>query len=566
MNTTSSPLPTRALGIGLCLLAFAFLGTACASSDAPPAAAPDAAFDEAKALVDAAEIEQDIRVLSADEMEGRGPGGAGDAMARKYIAERMAEMGIQPGAADGSWEQVFDLVGVEADVPATWTFAKSGVSEVLADWDDFIAASGVQTETSTIDGAELLFVGYGIEAPEYGWDDFKGMDVTGKVLVMLNNDPEWSPDLFEGERRLFYGRWTYKYEQGAKHGAAGVIIIHTTPSAGYPWSVVQTSWTGEQFELPADGSATTQVEAWVTEDAAQRLFQLGGIDYAEAMESARSAEFEPIPLGVTTSLTLQNTVSTKPTANVIGLLPGTDPELADEYVVYSAHHDHIGIGPESLEDRIYNGAMDNASGVAQVLQVAEALAAHPTRRSNLFVFVGAEEQGLLGSAYYARNPSVPPGKMAANINVDGGNLWGLTRDVTYIGLGKSTLDAVVEAGAARQDRVVLADQFPDKGFFYRSDQFNFAKIGVPAIYLDSGTDFVGQEPGWGKEQINAWTEVHYHQPSDEVEDWWNYDGMVQDAQLALYAGLVIGNQDGLPAWNAGDEFEAARLEALAAVE
>ena len=566
MNTTLLTRSNGRLGLGLGLAVTALLGLACASSDAPTASTPDAAFDEAQTLVDAAEIEQDIRVLSADEMEGRGPGGAGDAMARKYIAERMASMGIQPGAADGSWEQVFDLVGVEADVPSTWTFSNGGVSEVLATWDDFIAASGVQTETSTIDDAELMFVGYGIEAPEYEWDDFKGADVSGKVLVMLNNDPEWSPDLFEGERRLFYGRWTYKYEQGAKHGAAGVIIIHTTPSAGYPWSVVQTSWTGEQFELPADGSPTTQVEAWVSEEAAQRLFQLAGVDYAQAMESARSAEFEPISLGVSTSLTLQNTVSTKPTANVIGLLPGTDDELKDEYVVYSAHHDHIGIGPESLEDRIYNGAMDNASGVAQVLQVAKALAAHPTRRSNLFVFVGAEESGLLGSAYYARNPTVAPGRMTANLNVDGGNLWGVTRDVTYIGYGKSNLDAVVEAGAAKQGRVVLADQFPDRGFFYRSDQFNFAKIGVPAIYLDSGTDFVGQEEGWGKEQINAWTEVHYHQPSDEVEDWWNYDGMVQDAQLVLYAGLVVGNQDGVPAWNAGDEFEAARLEALAAVE
>lgn len=557
---------TRTLSAGFCLLTLALIGLACASSEAPAPTEPAATFDEAKTLVDAAEMEQDIRVLSADDMEGRGPGGVGDEMARNYIAERMADMGIQPGAADGSWEQVFDLVGVSADVPSTWTFSKGGVSEVLSDWDDFIAASGVQTETATIDGAELMFVGYGIEAPEYEWDDFKGTDVSGKVLVMLNNDPEWSPDLFEGERRLFYGRWTYKYEQGAKHGAAGVIIIHTAPSAGYPWSVVQTSWTGEQFELPADGTPTTDVEAWVTEDAAKRLFQLAGVDFADAMDAARSTDFEPIPLGVTTSLTLQNEVSSKRTANVIGVLPGTDEELKDEYVVYSAHHDHIGIGPESLEDRIYNGAMDNASGVAQVLQVAEALAAHPTRRSNLFVFVGAEESGLLGSAYYARNPTVAPGKMAANINVDGGNLWGLTRDVTYIGYGKSSLDAVVEAGAAEQDRVVLADQFPDKGFFYRSDQFNFAKIGVPAIYLDSGTDFIGQEPGWGKEQINAWTEVHYHQPSDEVEDWWNYDGMVQDAQLALYAGLVIGNQDELPAWNEGDEFEAARLEALAAVE
>ncbi len=548
-------------------LVFALAATL-ACGDAKPdqkeqPAEPAANYEAAALTVSADELRTDIAILSADDMEGRGPGSAGDAKARDYIIQRMQEIGLQPGAANGSWQQEFELIGVEAALPKQWTFQRRGVKEVLKSWDDFIASSGVQADLAQIKDAEMVFVGYGIEAPEYGWDDFKGLDATGKVLVMLNNDPDWNADLFEGDRRLFYGRWTYKYEQGAKHGAAGVIIIHTTPSAGYPWQVVQTSWSGEQFELPSEGQATTQVKAWLTEDGARRLFTLGGIDFAKSMEAARSADFEPIPLGVRTSLELRNQVTSTTTANLVGRLSGTDEALANQSVVYSAHHDHIGIGPESLEDRIYNGAMDNASGVAQVLQIAKALVAHPTRRSNLFVFVAAEEQGLLGSAYYARHPTVPPGTMAANINIDGANLWGRTRDVTYIGYGKSTLDAVVEAGAALQDRTVLGDQFPDKGFFYRSDQFSFAKIGVPAIYLDGGTDFVGRPEGWGREQIEAWTETDYHQPSDELRDDWNFDGMVQDTQLALYAGLVIGNQDQVPAWNDGDEFEAARKSALA---
>ncbi len=552
----------------LSMAAGSILAAGCTPSDesTSPAADPAANFDTVAAMVAADEIKQDITILAADDMEGRGPGGAGDVKARQYIAHRMSELGLEPAGIDGTWEQEFDLVGVNAEVPKTWTFSKDGVKEVLGTWDDFIAGSGQQSETSTIKDAELVFVGYGIEAPEYGWDDYKGIDTDGKVLVMLNNDPDWSDDLFQGTRRLLYGRWTYKYEQGEKHNAAAVIIIHTTPSAGYPWQVVQTSWTGEQFELPADGSPTTDVKAWVTEASAQRLFNLAGINYDEAMESARSTDFQPLSLGVTTSLELTNTVTRKATANVIGRIAGTDAAIADEHVVYSAHHDHLGIGPESLEDRIYNGAMDNASGVAQLLQMAKALAANPTRRSNLFVFVGAEEQGLLGSAFYASNPTIAPGKMAANINYDGGNFFGETLDITYIGYGKSTLDAIVEAGAGLQGRTVFGDQFPDKGFFYRSDQFNFAKIGVPAIYLDGGTNYKDRPEGWGREQLENWTEVHYHQPSDEIQDDWNFDGMVQDTKLGLYAGLVVGNQDEMPTWNEGDEFEAARLAALAAGE
>ncbi|MCY3966020.1 MAG: M28 family peptidase [Acidobacteria bacterium] len=516
-----------------------------------------------------------IADLSDDAMEGRGPGTAGDVMARQYIAEVMADMGIEPAAADGSWEQAFDIVGIDATVPETWSFESSGGGSVeFAFWDEFIAHSGVQSEQAAIEDAELVFVGYGIQAPEYGWDDYSDADLAGKVLVMLNNDPDWDPDLFEGDRRLYYGRWTYKYESAAAQGAAGAIIIHTTPSAGYPFQVVQTSWTGPQFELPDEGEPRTQINAWLTEEASRRLFEFAGVDYDATLESARSADFAPMPLGVSTSLSLTNTVTREQTANVLGALPGSDPELADEWIVFTAHHDHLGVSPdESLEDRIYNGALDNAAGVAQVLAIAGELAAQRPgpSRSMLFLLVGAEEQGLLGSEYYAAHPTVPPGKMAANINYDGGNQWGSTRDVTYIGYGKSSLDAVVESAAAEQSRTVLPDQFPDRGYFYRSDQLNFARIGVPAIYLDNGTDFIDRPAGWGKEQLDAWTANIYHQVSDEyqppTEDGggWNFDGMVDDVELGLACARAISENPELPAWNPGDEFEAARLAALAAV-
>jgi Zn-dependent M28 family amino/carboxypeptidase len=458
-----------------------------------------------------------------------------------------------------------EIVGITSKAPRKWSFLGGRRGVVLSWWDDFIAASGVQEESAEFSLAELVFVGYGIEAPEYGWNDYKDVDVSGKVLLMLNNDPEWDPELFAGERRLYYGRWTYKYEQAAERGAAGAIIIHTTPSAGYPFQVVQTSWTGEQFELP--GSPRSQIEAWVTEEAAGKLAELAGHDLAALVESARSADFRPVPFDVTTSLELRNTIRRVETANVAGLLRGSDPVLADEVVVYTAHHDHLGIGePNDQGDDIYNGALDNATGCAQLLGIARALTemAEPPRRSVLFLFVAAEEQGLLGSRFYAQSPTFPAGRIAANINLDGGNIWGRTADVAFIGYGKSSLDAVVEAAAARQDRKVVGDQFPDRGFFYRSDQFNFAKIGVPAIYLDTGAEFRDRPEGWGKEQIEAWEAVHYHQPSDELTDEWDFSGMVEDARLALECGLAVAQADEAPSWKPGDEFEAARLEALAA--
>ena len=507
--------------------------------------------------------------ISSDAYEGRGPGSQGDVKAREYLTKQMQEMGLLPAAGDGSWEQPFDLVGVNAAQPETWTFEGHNQNKTLKQWDQFIIGSGVQSERAEVKDAEIVFVGYGIQAPEYDWDDYKGVDLEGKILLMMNNDPDWDPDLFAGETRLWYGRWDYKYLSSATQGAVGAIIIHTTPSAGYPFQVVQTSWTGEQFELPAGDEPRNQFNAWVTEDTARDLVAMAGLDLDELREAAFNRDFEPVPLGITTSIGMDVEINRVQSANVLGLIPGSDPELKDEVVIYTAHHDHLGIGEPNAEgDNIYNGARDNASGVAAVMAIAKALATLPDapRRSSLIAFVGAEEQGLLGSLYYANNPTFAPGRIAANINYDNPNILGDTHDVTFVGLGKSSIDQILELIAGEQGREVKPDQFADKGYFYRSDQFSLAKIGVPAMYLKPGTEYVDRPPEWGREQQEHYTNVHYHQPSDEYDDNWDFEGLIEDALLGYWTGLAIANADDMPQWNEGDEFEAARLKALSDVE
>jgi Zn-dependent M28 family amino/carboxypeptidase len=508
-----------------------------------------------------------VRFLAHDLLEGRGPATRGDRLAQLYIATQMEALGLQPGAPDGSWFQPFDIVGVTSHAPQTLTARKAGQSVDLKFHQDYIAVSGVNEPVARLADAEVVFVGYGIVAPEYGWDDYKGVDLKGKVLLMMNNDPEDDPKLFAGKTRLYYGRWDYKYDSAARTGAAGAIIIHTTPSAGYGWQVIQTSWTGEQFSLPHEGGPQLQVKAWTTEDAARRLASLGGQDLDALRAAAQKKDFRPVPLGATVSLEVKADVSKKQTANVIGRLPGSDPVLGQEAVIYTAHHDHLGLRTDAKpgEDAIYNGAHDNASGVASFLAIARALTSMPQapRRSVIFAAVAAEEQGLLGAKYLAAHPPIAPGRLAANINMDGMNMVGRTKDLTMIGLGKSSLDDWILGIAALQERKVVPDQFPDKGFFYRSDQFALARIGVPAAYFDAGTEVVGKPAGWGKAQAEAWEAKHYHQPSDELTPDWIFDGAVQDAQLYLYLGLKVANETTLPAWKPGDEFEAARKKALA---
>jgi Zn-dependent M28 family amino/carboxypeptidase len=553
---------TRALASCLLSAAATF---AAAQSSAPTVVIDPAAEAAAAAQITRATLEAPIRFLASDALEGRGPATRGDTLARLYLATELQSMGYQPAGANGGWEQPFDVVGVTAKAPETWHFSGKKGSADLKWYQDWITGSGVQSDTASLDNAEVVFAGYGIDAPEYRWDDFKGVDVKGKVIVVLNNDPDWDPKLFAGKTRLYYGRWSYKYENGARHGAAAVIIIHTTPSAGYPWQVVQSSWSGEQFELPAEGEPRIQLKAWVTEDAARRLFKAGGQDLDKLVAAARSRSFKPVPLGLRTSIRLENKVTHVKTANVAGILPGSDPKLKDEVVIYTAHHDHLGIGPPDAKgDTIYNGAEDNASGCAQVLAIGRAMAALPQRprRSVMLLFVAGEEQGLLGSKYYSLHPTLPPGRIAANLNYDGGNFRGRTKDLTAIGYGKSSLDAIARAVLEKQGRRLVPDQFPDRGYYYRSDQFSFAQIGVPALFFDAGTDYVGKPPGWGAKQKEEWEEHTYHQPSDQIDDTWVFDGMIEDATVGFLAGYAVAQADALPTWTPGDEFEAARKKAL----
>ncbi|MGP8032651.1 MAG: M28 family peptidase [Steroidobacteraceae bacterium] len=549
----------RQSGVTLAAVTLTGLGFA----DSAPV--PPAVEQAARSYVTRAALEAPIRYLSSDLLEGRGPGTRADQLSRLYLQTRLEGMGFSGAFANGEWQQPFDIVGLRTQLPRTWSFqGKSGHADLTLR-DDYIGVSGLQSDSVSIDDAELVFVGYGIQAPEYHWDDFKGAKLAGKILVMMNNDPDWDPKLFAGKRRLYYGRWTYKYESAARQGAAGAIIIHTTPSAGYPWQVVQSSWGGEQFELPDAGEARLRLKAWATEEAVRRLVKSGGFELDKLLAQARSRAFRPVPLGVRTSIAITTRLSKVQTANVGGVLKGSDPALAGEVLIYSAHHDHFGIGePDKSGDRIYHGAVDNASGCAQVLAIARAFAALPERprRSVLALFVAGEERGLLGSMYYAGHPSFAPGRIAANINIDGGNIFGRTRDITLISMGKSSLDQVAEAVARYQGRAMVPDQFPDRGYYYRSDQFSFAKIGVPALFFDDGTDFLGRPAGWGREQIEQWELTKYHQPADKLDGSWSFDGMIEDAQLDFMAGWLIAQTDAMPSWKPGDEFEAARKRAL----
>jgi Zn-dependent M28 family amino/carboxypeptidase len=542
------------------------LALTAATAAAPTLVTP--AQKKAAESIRAETLRADIRFLSSDLLEGRGPATTGDRLAQAYIASRMEALGLLPGAPGDSFFQAVEVVGIKSQAPPTVRVTRGGDGVDLRFYEDYVAFSGIEAPQSRIENAEIVFVGYGIAAPEFDWDDYKGVDLKGKVLLVMNNDPEADAKLFAGKTRLYYGRWTYKYEQAARLGAAGAIVIHTTPSAGYKWQVVQTSNTGETFSLPADpGEPGLPVKAWATEEASRKIARLGGQDLDALRAAAEKRDFRPVPLGVTVSLTLQNEVQRKHTTNVIGKLPGSDPVLSGEAVLYTAHHDHLGkkAAARPEEDAIYNGALDNASGVATLLSVAGAMKALPAapKRTVYFAAVAAEEQGLLGSKYLAAHLPVPAGRLAANVNVDGMNIWGRTRDLTMIGLGKSSLDDYVLALAKMQGRKVLPDQFPDRGFFYRSDQFNFAKIGVPAAYFHGGTDVIGKPPGWGKEQRERFEATDYHQPSDELRPDWDLSGAIEDAQLIFYLGLKVAGAPRMPAWKPGDEFEAARKKALA---
>jgi Zn-dependent M28 family amino/carboxypeptidase len=543
----------------MCLLA----SVAAVLLGAPGAPPPEAA---AEALITEDVLRAHDRFLSSDLLEGRAPATRGDALAEAYIASQLEALGLKAAGSDG-YLQPFELLGVLGH-PDVLTFNAQGHTLVLHLPDEAIASSGMAVEKTRLEAAEVVFVGYGIQAPEFSWDDFKGLDVRGKVLLVMNNDPSDDPALFAGKRRLYYGRWTYKMEMGQRLGAAGVLIIHTDASAGYPWQVVRTSWSGEQFFLPSPDLGPP-LRAWATEDACRRLVALGGKDLDALRRAAEKRDFRPVPLGVTLSTSFSNAVRRTHSANILGVLPGSDPRRAQQYVVYTAHHDHLGVKANAQpgEDAIYNGAVDDAGGVSQLLAVARAFASLKTRpaRSILFAAVGAEEKGLLGSEYLVRHPPVPLGQLAVDINMDSFKIFGATRDVSVLGLGKTSLDKTLAGLARAQGRVLVSDTFPEQGHFYRSDQFSFARAGVPALHYAAGVDAVGRPAGWGRAQQDAWVAKHYHQPSDELRADWDLAGAVQDARLYFALGYAVAQAKGLPTWVPGDEFEAAGKAVRSAV-
>ncbi|MFK7766643.1 MAG: M28 family peptidase [Mariniblastus sp.] len=512
-------------------------------------------------------LRADVKFLADDLLEGRGPGTRGDLLGQKYISTQFQLLGFEPAGSAGSFIQKVPLVGVTTRPPANIQFVHGEQKLELKNSDDYIVTSGLPLEESKFSDAEVVFVGYGMQAPEYGWDDFKDVDVKGKVLLVMNNDPADDPAIFAGRTRLYYGRWDYKYAKAAEMGAVGALIIHTDKSAGYPYQVVQTSWTGEQMALGGEQAGRLKMEGWLTEDASKKLVEFAGKDLDALRASAESKDFRPVSLGTTLSVSMKCRVRERETGNVLGLLKGSDPVLSKEWIVYTAHHDHIGMAEaRDNSDNIYNGAVDNASGVGSMLQIARAMAVLPEserpKRSILFASVGAEEQGLLGSKFLALNPPVPAGNLAAVINIDGINILGPTRDISVVGNGKSDMDKIVNRIAKWQNRIVTPDQFPSKGSYYRSDQFSLAKVGVPGVYLGSGTSVIGKPDGWGKQKMREWTENIYHQTSDEYSEDWDLRGAIEDAKLLFYVGLQAANQPEMPKWTKGDEFEAARLEAL----
>jgi Zn-dependent M28 family amino/carboxypeptidase len=425
-------------------------------------------------------------------------------------------------------------------------------------------------DTASLDNSELVFVGYGVVAPEFNWDDFKGVDVKGKTLVMLVNDPpvpdaanptQLDPKTFGGNAMTYYGRWTYKYEIGKDKGAAGVLLIHETGPAGYPFDVVQNKVT-EQFDLvtPDKNMSRVSIEGWVSLDQGKKILQMAGQDFDALKRRAATREFTPVPLGATVSMTLHNKLRTIDSRNVVATLEGSDPKLKNEYVVYSAHWDHLGIGPAVNGDRIYNGAKDNAVGCAGLLEIARAFTrlAVPPKRSIVFLSVTAEEQGLLGSQYYSVMPIYPLAKTLANINMDGLNVHGRTKDIVLVGLGASDLDEYVRRAASEQGRIVKGDPEPEKGFYYRSDHFNFAKEGVPALDPDDGVEYVGQPADFGRKVRDDYTQHRYHAPGDVVLPDWDLSGAREDLKLFFAVGYRVAQAASYPEWTPGNEFRAKR--------
>ncbi len=508
-----------------------------------------------------------IQVLASDSFEGRGPSSPGETKTINYLKSQFEQMGLEPGSGDSYFQDV-PLVSITADPRITLTLRGGGRTSRFAYGNEFMAWTTRVVERSDITNSEMIFVGYGVVAPEYRWNDYEGLDVQGKTVVMLVNDPGFATEdstLFNGRRMTYYGRWTYKFEEAARRGAAGAFVVHETEPAGYPWEVVSGGWSGPQFDLVAEDNNMSRVpiEGWFTLETARHIFAQAGLDYDSVKTVAAMRGFAPITMNLTASVGVRNTIARSLSRNVLAVLPGTD--RADEYVVYMAHWDHLGRDASLEGDQIFNGARDNASGTAGLLELAQAFARleNRPRRSVLFLAVTAEEQGLLGSAYYAANPVYPLPKTVAAINMDEANIWGPMRDITVIGYGNSELDDYLARAARAQDRVLRPDPEPEKGRYYRSDHFEFAKAGVPALYAKAGIDHVEHGAEWALAQLDRYTNERYHKPSDELDPNWDLTGTVADLRLLFRVGYRLANEATFPNWREGTEFKAIRDSMMA---
>src|SRR5437899_2226255 len=510
-----------------------------------------------------------IKILASDEFEGRAPGTKGEELSVKYIADQFKQIGLRPGNPDGTYTQEVPLAGITSEPRMSFSVRDKTVD--LKYPDGFVASSARLKPEIKIDKSDVIFVGYGVVAPEYGWDDYKDVDVRGKTLLMLIGDPP-VPDpkdpskldekMFKGKAMTYYGRWTYKYEIAAQKGAAAAIIIHETEPAAYPWQVVRSSWGKENFELdnPNKNMDAVSARSWVTFDVAKKLFADCGQDFDALKKSAITKGFRPVALNAKARIDIKHQIRSFKSHNVIGKLEGNDPKLHDEYVIYTAHWDHLGRHPELQGAQIFNVAIDHASGDASLMQLAVAFTKlnPPPKRSVLFIATTAEEAGLLGAKFYAEHSLYPLEKTLADINIDTINPWGKTRDIEDLSNNNSTLDDLLAAAAKRNGRVMAPNSQPEKGSFYRADHFEFSRLGVPALYAGGGKDIIGKPADFGHQKKDDYTAHRYHQVSDEVDPNWDLSGAVQDIDLLFEVGYQVANADKFPEWKPGTEFKSKR--------
>ncbi len=509
-----------------------------------------------------------IKVLASDEFEGRAPGSKGEELSVKYITDQFKKIGLKPGNPDGTYTQEVPLAGIKSEPRMSFVIGDKTMN--LKNQDDFVASSARLQPEIKIEKSDMIFVGYGVVAPEYGWDDYKNVDVKGKTLLMLVGDPP-VPDpkdssklddkMFKGKAMTYYGRWTYKYEIAAQKGAAAAIIIHETEPAAYPWQVVKSSWSKENFELdnPNKNMDAVSARSWITLDIAKKLFADSGQDFDALKKSAITKNFRPVVLNAKANIEIKQQVRSFKSHNVIGKLEGGDPKLNGEYVIYTAHWDHLGRHPELQGDQIFNGAIDNASGVASVIELAAAFTKvnPPPKRSVLFMATTAEEAGLLGAKFYAEHPLYPLEKTLADINLDSMNVWGKARDIEDLSLGFSTVDDLLAAAAKQQGRSAIPDSRPDKGKIYRADNFEFSKVGLPSLYIGKGEHLLSRSET-APLRSDEFDSTDYHQVTDEVHPDWDLSGCVQDVQLLFEVGYEVANGDKFPEWKPGSEFKAKR--------